>query len=109
MHSIYSIFDSKSGIFSVPYFVINDNVALRSFADVVNDPSTTVFRHPTDYVLYKIGEFDDSTGRLTSITPVLSLGNAGEFKRDRAPLEFARSLANVVQADVKNGTEEVLK
>lgn len=106
---LYSVYDSKSCCFGIPFIQMNDGIAKRSFTDVVNDPSTLVFRHPTDFILYKVGEFDDSSAMVHAITPVLSLGNAAEYKRDRAPIEVAKVMATVVQSDGNNSTEEVLR
>lgn len=62
----YCIYDRKAVIFHAPFFSHADGSAARSFADLANDRSTTVGRHPADYVLYRIGEFDDASGQLLS-------------------------------------------
>lgn len=106
---VYSVYDSKSCCFGVPNFILTDGLAKRGFSDVVNDPSSVISRHPSDFILYKVADFDDSGAIFTPIAPVLSLGNAAEYKRDKVPTELARSLASVVQLDLTNGTEEVSK
>ncbi len=59
---VYSVFDVKSGIFNTPFFQINDNVARRSFMDLVNDPQSLLYKHPEDFTLWRLGEFDDQLG-----------------------------------------------
>ena len=59
---IFSIFDDKARTFATPFFMANEQMALRAFNDLTADPNTTISRNPTDYKLYSIGEFDDSTG-----------------------------------------------
>lgn len=60
----YCIYDRKALRYHVPFFSAQDGEAVRSFTDLVQDPSTTVGRHPDDYVLYRVGSFDDSNGSL---------------------------------------------
>lgn len=61
---IYSIRDSKGEIFNNPFFNKTHGEAERNFRDLVNDKQTTVGRHPEDYDLYHIGEYDDNTGKI---------------------------------------------
>ncbi len=42
--------------------------AIRSFRDAIQDPQTPINKHPTDFELYQIGEYNDVTGELI-ITP----------------------------------------
>lgn len=106
MLKVYSVYDSKSSLFGSPFFIPSEPQARRAFSDVVNDSSTIVSRHPSDFILYQIGEFDESVGLLSSITPVLSLGNASEYKRIQAPIELPKFLGSVVQSDVTNGADK---
>lgn len=76
---VYSLFDSKALYFEAPFFMLNRNMAMRLFADWAQDPKTMIFRHPEDYTLYELGEFDDQTCVIKSGPPE-SLGNAAQFK-----------------------------
>jgi len=65
---IYSIFDSKSKTYSKPFFVINQDIALRSIVDLLTNGDSDPRRHPEDFHLYSLGYFDDSKGEIhTSI------------------------------------------
>lgn len=64
---IYSIFDDKARAFATPFFMANEAMALRAFNDLVADPNTTIARNPSDYKLYHLGQFDDSTGFIEKI------------------------------------------
>lgn len=66
----YSLFDRKGMMFHAPFFSVSDGAAVRSCSDLVQEPNTTVARHPGDYVLYRIGAFDDSKGHLLPLDPV---------------------------------------
>lgn len=60
----YTIFDTKALVFNVPFFSATDGAATRMCADLAGDPNTMVGRHPSDYVLYCIGSYDDAKGEL---------------------------------------------
>lgn len=64
---IYSIRDSKGEIYNPPFFNKTHGEAERNFRDLANDKQTTVGRHPEDYDLYYLGEYDDQTGKLASV------------------------------------------
>lgn len=65
----YSILDTQTGIWSQPWFLVHDAVAYRSVMDIASDANTTLARHPNDYVLYGIGDFDDSIGTMRPSEP----------------------------------------
>lgn len=69
----YSVYDNKVGTFSQPFFAVHVQVAVRSIIAVAHDLDTTIGRHPADYALYQVGEFDDQTGELRPCHP-LSIG-----------------------------------
>jgi len=62
--NIYSIFDTASGLYSRPFFTQSDGEAIRSFHDIATDAEHPVGRHPADYTLFRLGIFDDNTGKL---------------------------------------------
>jgi len=59
---LYTIYDNKAQTHGRPFTAINDNVAIRSFAQAVRDPQTEFSKAPGDYMLYGIGAYDDDTG-----------------------------------------------
>ena len=65
--NVYSIKDSKAGTYSNPFYSINDSTAIRSFEQAASDPTTTISQFPTDYSLYRIGTFDDSSGSIKQL------------------------------------------
>ena len=66
----YCVYDRKSLIYNTPFFAVSDGAAVRSFRDLANDLSTTVGRHPGDFVLYRVGTFDDAIGCMLPDTAV---------------------------------------
>ena len=67
---IFSIFDKKAGIYNTPFFAINHRVAVRSLCDLCADTRSFVCKHPEDYALYLLGDFDDSNGAIQPCAPV---------------------------------------
>lgn len=66
----YSIFDNKALQYHPPFFASTNGQAVRSMSDLANDPQTNIGRHPGDYVLYCIGEYDDAKGAMLPISPL---------------------------------------
>lgn len=62
--NMYVIFDNKAKIYNKPFFQINDDVALRSAMDLLTDQNTEISRHPHDYIMFKIGTYDDTTAQI---------------------------------------------
>lgn len=79
---MYAIYDSAAGAYLQPFFFHQDGLALRAISDCVADPSHNFAKHPDDYTLFYIGEFDDQTGDIVPAVPAESLGNLIEFKQE---------------------------
>jgi len=71
--TVFAVRDTKSESFGTPFFMPNRAMALRAFNDLAQDPKTTINKHPTDYVLFEIGYFEDENAEITPLKPV-SLG-----------------------------------
>lgn len=66
----YSLYDRKTLVYHNPFFALTDSAASRIVADIVADPNTSVGRHPNDYVLFRIGTYDDGLGLMLPETPI---------------------------------------
>jgi len=75
----FSIFDAKSNLFSQPFHTHNKATAQRSFAEDVNTEGTAPNKHPTDYSLFEIGEYDNEKGLMTSLMAPIQVGLAVEY------------------------------
>ncbi|WNK14620.1 MAG: nonstructural protein [Microvirus sp.] len=78
--NIYSIHDSKAIRFSAPFFVPNDQLAIRAFERAVLDPASDVSHFPSDFTLYVLGQFDDATGAIDLHPQPKQLVNALNLK-----------------------------
>ena len=72
-HQVFSIFDIAANSYARPFFLPANGIAIRVFTDLAVNAETDVGKHPKDYTLYNIGEFDDQTGELTNKEPKLPL------------------------------------
>lgn len=59
------VYDSVADKFGSPSTFINKNVAVRSFVDLLNTPSYK--EHKSDYSLYYVAFYDESTGTISDI------------------------------------------
>lgn len=59
---VFSVFDKAVQAYLQPFYARSAGEAIRSFAELANDVGTNVARHPADFVLYRLGEFDDNSG-----------------------------------------------
>lgn len=70
----YALLDTKSGIYSAPWFFPHDSYAIRAVVELGRDVTSMVGKYPADFVLCRLGTFDDVVGCLASPVPVVSLG-----------------------------------
>lgn len=79
--NIYAIRDLKIDAFSQPYYSHTHGSALRAFTDHVNDPQSMPNKHPEDYELWHLGDFDDQSGQLNQDKPT-RIGSANEYRKE---------------------------
>lgn len=82
--SVYSVYDSKVEAFMQPFFMKTDGEALRSWMDIVNEKSSVFAKHPEDFTLMKLGEYDERSGKFSNEATPRSLGIALQFVRQEA-------------------------
>lgn len=76
---IFSVFDSAVGAYASPMFLHSRAQAVRAFTDAIADPSTNICKHPQDFTLFYLGEYDDQIGRFDSLPSPESCGVASEY------------------------------
>lgn len=72
----FAIYDSKADAYNTPFFMNNHLEAERAFRINVNDPSTTISKAPEDFTLFKVGEYDTETGKITGKETPIALVQA---------------------------------
>jgi hypothetical protein len=59
----YAVFDRKAEMYSQPFLEIKDGTAIRAVQDIViNNKDHAFAKHPSDFSLFRLGDFDDETG-----------------------------------------------
>lgn len=75
---VFSVFDTKLACYGTPFFMLTRGAAIRTFSDLSNDEKSSINKHPHDYCLFELGEFDDVKGEIIPCVPT-SLGTANTF------------------------------
>jgi len=60
----FTVYDSKAEGYLRPFFAESKPLAIRAVQAALSDPSHSFAMFPGDYVLYHVGFFDPSTGKL---------------------------------------------
>jgi len=76
---LYSVYDKKALLFGQPNFMLNDQVAIRSFTDGVKDTGSTIGKHPEDYALYHIATYNEVNGSIKPEDPPAMIGDGITF------------------------------
>ena len=62
----YAVYDRKAEMYTQPFLEIKDGTAIRAVQDIViNNKDHPFAKHPSDFSLHKVGEFDEVTGVIT--------------------------------------------
>lgn len=69
MLKMFSVFDQAVGSFDAPWFAAAKGQAARMFGDAVLSEKGPMSKHPGDYRLFYLGEFDEQTGAVHAVSP----------------------------------------
>jgi len=93
----YCLYDTKVLDYRAPIFVAHHAQVERSLKELVLDPTTEIGRHPHDFHLYFIGDYDSATGLLRS-GPIENLGPVAQYlPADLTRLNSTDLLAQVLR------------
>lgn len=76
---VFSVYDSKVEAYIQPFFMQSRGQAIRAFGDTAADVSTNIGKHPADFTLFELGEFDDTTAKFDMYNTPVSIGVAIEL------------------------------
>ena len=97
--NVYSIFDSAAKAYTSPFFMHNDGLAIRAFQDNVNaEQENNISKHPDQFTLFKLGEYDDKTGKVTPLETPLSMAIGVSVITDTTPQYSNVDLEKVIEA-----------
>jgi len=67
---VFAVKDAALDSFDRPFTMPTTAIACRMFYDEISNPETQWSKHPDDYGLYVVGEFDHDTGFLDNREPM---------------------------------------
>ena len=82
MSKIYAIKDQAIEAFSQPFFVQAQGQAVRMFMDESKNEQSQINRHPADFELWYLGEFDEQTGTITGAANIERVARAIDFIKE---------------------------
>lgn len=77
---VFSVYDEKGKAFGALGCAIHDGQAIRDFGDHIQNPQNPLSKHPEDYKLYCLAEYDDNSGQITALAQPEFLSHGSQFK-----------------------------
>lgn len=77
---LFSVYDKKGGTYGQPFALPTRGVAMRTFTSWVGDPNSFFAKFPSDFELYQVGEFDQTSGEVRSLVKPDYVGRADDLK-----------------------------
>ena len=62
--NLYAVLDKVSGVYDGPHPGKGDGEMIRNFGDHVRKEGTQINMHPEDFVLVRLGTWDDARGEV---------------------------------------------
>lgn len=78
LYKMFAIRDSAANAYMPPFSLPTTEIAIRSFSEVVNQEGHAFNKHPSDYELFSLGEFNDADGSVTCDGPPHSVCRASD-------------------------------
>lgn len=75
---MFTVYDSKIAAYLSPFYEQAIGQAVRAFEDTCKDPNHVFAKHPPDFTLFYIGEFDDQDCKINLLETPQSLCTALE-------------------------------
>lgn len=79
---VFSLYDSKGKAFGPPAFFNTRGLAIRSLKDAVESGEGALGKHPEDFVMYEIAEWNDNTGEYINKNPHELVSMASDHKKE---------------------------
>ena len=77
----YAVYDKTAEMFGTPFLEVKDGTAVRAVQDIVINSSDHAFaKHPKDFSLHRLGEYDDVSGEISGSSPkkLIEIDQLGE-------------------------------
>lgn len=76
---VYAIYDSKIEAFQQPFFMQTKGQAIRALQDNLSNVDSQIAKHPEDFTLFELSQYDDVKGKFDCYDTPVSLGLLVEF------------------------------
>lgn len=76
---MYSIYDSKVKAYMQPFFMRTKGEVIRSLMNELQQADSNLAKHPGDYTLFEIADWDEQAGKLEPYKTHESIGIIQEF------------------------------
>ncbi|AXH73783.1 MAG: nonstructural protein [Microviridae sp.] len=80
---VLAIKDQKADYFLDPMVMKTIGEGERQFQQIASDPKTLLYTNPEDFVLFHVGEFDTTTGVLTTLPVPKSIMRADAVQKPK--------------------------
>lgn len=84
MQEVFVVRDNATNASENPMFFPAVGAAKRAFMDAVNKPETAYNRHPDDYTLFHLGQYDPFKMEFHPLQAPISMGLANTFINSEA-------------------------
>lgn len=101
---VFCIYDTKAKYYKNPFLMKSTGEALRGFEDVAKDEKTEIGRHPTDFILFQIAEFDEDNGVYENLKQPKNLGLASDYLPYKAKTEETPMTNDIINTMKKGST-----
>lgn len=64
LHKVFVLKDSKSSTYGYPISSQTTGMFLRELADQIKSGQSVIARHPMDFSIFEVGEYDPRTGSI---------------------------------------------
>lgn len=102
IQKVFAVRDGKAKGYLQPFYSINAGSAIRAFEDVINETGNQLSKHPEDYVLYELADFNDQTGEFINATPVKMLGAGVDFVKSKPIFQLPEVPEGVLNGSKKS-------
>lgn len=76
---LFSVYDVKTAVYTPVFPALTCEGAKRQFGDMVGDSNHVYGKHPADFTLFYVADYDDSNGKILPLTAFDNLGNGVDF------------------------------
>lgn len=61
---LFAVYDDCSRVYDGPVPAQTEELAMRNFKDMLMNPNSVISKHPENFSLWIVGNWDDSTGEV---------------------------------------------